>query len=61
MEKTERTQHQAALAITGAWQGSCRSKLYGELGWESILLLTSICSLRCLFHVKYYYLHQYVL
>ena len=35
VEKTERIQYQAALAITGAWQGSCRSKLYEELGWES--------------------------
>ena len=26
----------AALAITGAWQGSSRSKLYEELGWESL-------------------------
>ena len=34
-EKTERIQYQAALAITGAWQSSCRSKLYEELGWES--------------------------
>ena len=36
MEKTERIQYQAALAITGAWQGSCRSILYEELGWESL-------------------------
>ena len=35
METVERTQYQAALAITGAWQGSNRSKLYEELGWES--------------------------
>ena len=34
MEKVERIQYQAALAITGAWQGSSRSKLYDELGWE---------------------------
>ena len=33
MEKVERTQYQAALAITGTWQGSNRSKLYEELGW----------------------------
>ena len=25
-----------ALAVTGAWQGSNRSKLYDELGWESL-------------------------
>ena len=29
-------QYQAALAITGAWQGSSQSKLYEELGWESL-------------------------
>ena len=36
MEKIERVQYQAALAITGAWQGSSRSKIYDELGWESL-------------------------
>ena len=36
METVERTQYQAALVITGAWQGSNRSKLYEELGWESL-------------------------
>ena len=36
MEQAERIQYQAALAITGAWQGSSRSKLYEELGWESL-------------------------
>ena len=29
-------QYQTVLAITGAWKGSCRSKLYEELGWESL-------------------------
>ena len=36
MEKVEQVQYQAALAVTGAWQGSSRSKLYDELGWESL-------------------------
>ena len=36
MEKVERIQYQAALAITGSWQGSNRLKLYDELGWESL-------------------------
>ena len=36
MEKTEIIQYQAALAITGAWEGSSRSKLCEELGWESL-------------------------
>ena len=36
MEKVEKIQYQAALAITGTWQGSSRAKLYGELGWETL-------------------------
>ena len=31
----ERIQYQAALAA-GVWRGSCRSKLYEELGWETL-------------------------
>ena len=36
MEKVESIQYQAGLAITGAWQGSSRSKIYEELGWGSL-------------------------
>ena len=36
MEKVERVQYQAALAITASWNGSSRIKLYDELGWESL-------------------------
>ena len=36
MNMVEKVQYQAAIAITGAWQGSSRSKLYEELGWESL-------------------------
>jgi hypothetical protein len=36
MEEIEKVQYKAALAITGAWLGSNRSKLYEELGWESL-------------------------
>ena len=36
MEMVEKTQYQAALAVTGAWQGTSRIKLYEELGWESL-------------------------
>ena len=36
MEKVEKIQYQAALAVTGAWQGSNRVKLYEEVGWESL-------------------------
>ena len=36
MEKVEKIQYQAALAVSGSWQGSSRAKLYDELGWESL-------------------------
>ena len=37
METVERTQYEAALAITGTWQVFSRSKLYEELGgWETL-------------------------
>ena len=36
MAKIESIQYQAALAITGTWQGTSRSKLYNELGFESL-------------------------
>ena len=35
MMKVESIQYQAALAVTGAWKGSSRDRLYEELGWES--------------------------
>ena len=34
--KLEQTQYSAALAITGAWRGTSRQKLYNELGWETL-------------------------
>ena len=36
METVEKVQYQGALDVTGAWQGSRRSNLYEELGWESL-------------------------
>ena len=36
MEKIEKVQYQAGLAVTGAWQGTSRIKLYEQLGWESL-------------------------
>ena len=35
-QAVERIQYQAALAVSGAWRGSSRSKLYEELGWETL-------------------------
>ena len=36
MDEVERVQYRGALAVTGCWKGSNRSKLYDELGWESL-------------------------
>ena len=36
MGKAEIIQYQAALAVTGAWQGSSSLKLSEELGWETL-------------------------
>ena len=35
MKLLESTQYQAALAVSGAWKGTSREKIYDELGWES--------------------------
>ena len=36
MNVLERTQYQAALAVSGAWKGTSRTKIYDELGWETL-------------------------
>ena len=36
MNALESLQYQAGLAITGAWRGSNRDKVYEELGWETL-------------------------
>ena len=36
MEKLERVQYNAALTVTSTLRGTNRSKLYEELGWESL-------------------------
>ena len=36
MNRLESMQYNAALAITGAWRGTSREKIYKELGWESL-------------------------
>ena len=36
MQSIESTQYQAALAVSGAWEGSNTPKLYEKLGWESL-------------------------
>ena len=36
MKLLESTQYQAALAVSGAWKGTNRDKIYAELGWETL-------------------------
>ena len=36
MNTLERTQYHAALAVSGAWKGTNRNKIYEQLGWESL-------------------------
>ena len=35
-KKLEATQYSAALAVSGAWRGTSKCKLYEELGWENL-------------------------
>lgn len=35
-ELLEKVQYRAGLTITNCWRGTNRSKLYNELGWESL-------------------------
>ena len=35
-KKLEVTQYSAALAVSGAWRGTSKCKLYEELGWENL-------------------------
>ena len=36
MDRIEKVQYNAALAITGTWKCTSTNKLYDELGWESL-------------------------
>ena len=36
MQLLESVQYQAALIVTGCWKGSNRTKVYSDLGWESL-------------------------
>ena len=52
MTKIESVQYQAALAITGTWQGTSMSKLYNELGLESLNVRRSSNRVIQLFKIK---------
>ena len=36
MDLIERVQYKAVLIVSGCWQGTSRTKLYDELGWECL-------------------------
>ena len=36
MNSLESLQYQSALAVTGAWKGTNRDKIYEQLGWETL-------------------------
>ena len=36
MNVLERTQYNAALAVSGAWEGTNFNKLYEELSWKTL-------------------------
>ena len=50
-EKLESVQYKAALAITGAIQGSSRERLYQELGLESLKSRRWYRRLRCMYKI----------
>ena len=52
MSKLESVQYKAALAITGSWQGTSRSKLYSKLGFESLSDRRSFNRILQLFKIK---------
>ena len=60
MAKIERVQYQAALAITGTWQGTSRSKLYNELGLESLTDRRSSNRVIQLFKIKNNFTPEYL-
>ena len=59
--KIERIQYNAALAITGAIRGTCQTKLYNELGLESLKLRKWFRWLCTFFKIKIYGKTEYLL
>ena len=51
VKKIESVQYKAALAITGAIQGTSRDKIYHELGFESLKSRRWYKRLTCMFKI----------
>ena len=48
MNRIERVQYEAALALTGTWEGASTDKIYEELGWGSLsdrIMASQACSI----------------
>ena len=61
--KIEQIQYKAAIAITGAIRGTCQTKLYSELGLESLKYLENGLddSVYIFFKIKIYGKPEYLL
>ena len=51
IQAIELTEYAAALAVTGAWRGTSRKRLYNEFGWENL------CDRKC-YRPLYHFLVQ---
>ena len=61
INKTEKAQYDAALAITGAIRGTSREKLYAEIGLESLKFRLWFRKLACFYKIPSTRLPQYLL
>ena len=61
INKTEKAQYDAALAITGAIRGTSREKLYAELGLESLKFRRWSRKLACFYKIQSTGLPKYLL
>ena len=51
MAQIESVQYEAALIVSGAWKGTSRTKIYADLGWESLYHRRGLRRLCLLFEV----------
>ena len=58
-KRLEQTQYSAALAVTGAWRGTSRQRLFNELGWENLYdrRLCHFFTLKTTQHPEYLFSH----
>ena len=61
IDKIEKAQYDAALAVTGAIRGTSREKLYAELGIESLKFRRWFRKLACFYKIQSTELPKYLL